>query len=68
MEVFNDFGNIVLKTRMTDKISVGTLWAPRTLIGLNGGPLNSLAPGITQKIGREPVFNSIKVKIKQQLK
>jgi hypothetical protein len=34
------------------------------LTGLNGNPLNILAPGTSQNIGGGPVFNSIKVKIK----
>lgn len=62
--VFNDFGTVVLKAKVTDKVSMGTLWAPRPLTGLNGEPLNSLVPGIAQKIGGGPIFNSIKVKIK----
>jgi len=67
VEVFNDFGNVVLKAKVTDKISIGTFWAPRPLTGLNGEPLNSLAPGIAQKIGGGPIFNSIKVRIKQKI-
>ncbi len=61
--IFNDFGNVVLKAKVTDKISKGNLWAPRPLTGLNGEALNSLAPGIAQKIGKGPIFNSIKVRI-----
>ena len=67
VEVFNDFGNVVLKAKVTNKISIGTFWAPRPLTGLNGEPLNSLAPGIAQKIGGGPIFNSIKVRIKQKI-
>jgi len=67
VELFNDFGNVVLKAKVTDKVSLGTLWAPRPLTGMNGEPLNSLAPGIAQKIGGGPIFNSIKVRIKQKI-
>jgi hypothetical protein len=56
-----------LLAKVTDKISIGTFWAPRPLTGLNGEPLNSLAPGIAQKIGGSPIFNSIKVRIKQNI-
>ncbi len=63
VEVFNNSGNVVLKANVTDKISTGTCWAPRPLVGLNGEPLNSLAPGIAQKIGGGPIFNSIKVEL-----
>jgi anaerobic selenocysteine-containing dehydrogenase len=65
VEIFNEFGNVELKAKVTEKVSIGSLWAPRPLIGLNGHPLNSLAPGIAQTIGGGPVFNSIKVKIKR---
>jgi anaerobic selenocysteine-containing dehydrogenase len=67
VEVFNNSGNVVLKANVTDKISTGTCWAPRPLVGLNGEPLNSLAPGIAQKIGGGPIFNSIKVRIRQKI-
>ena len=62
--IFNDSGTVVLSARITPKISRGALWAARPLTGLNGEPLNSLAPGTAQKIGGGPIFNSIKVKIK----
>lgn len=62
--LFNDSGRVVLSARITPKISRGALWAARPLTGLNGEPLNSLAPGTAQKIGGSPIFNSIKVKIK----
>ena len=35
LTLFNDFGNVVLKAIVTDKISKGNLWAPRPLSGLN---------------------------------
>ncbi len=68
VSVFNDFGTVELKTKVTDRISGGTLWAPRPVTGLNGQPLNSLVPGIAQKIGGGPIFNSIKVRIKPKTK
>jgi anaerobic selenocysteine-containing dehydrogenase len=66
VEVFNELGGVTLRAKLTEKISALTLWAPRPLIGLNGNPLNSLAPGTSQNIGGGPVFNSIKVKIKPE--
>ncbi len=66
VEIFNELGSVVLKAKLTEKISVATLWTPRPVIGLNGSPLNMLAPGTPQKIGGGPVFNSIKVKIKPE--
>ena len=64
IELFNELGSVVLKAKVTRKISPSTLWAPRPLTGLNGSPLNILAPGTPQDIGGGPVFNSIKVRIK----
>jgi anaerobic selenocysteine-containing dehydrogenase len=64
VEIFNELGKVVLRAKITEKISAGSLWAPRPLIGLNGNPLNILAPGTSQGIGGGPIFNSIKVKIK----
>lgn len=66
VEIFNELGSVILKAKLTEKISTATLWAPRPLIGLNGSPLNILAPGTSQNIGGGPVFNSIKVKIKPE--
>jgi hypothetical protein len=55
---------VTLRAKLTEKISAGNLWAPRPSIGLNGNPLNILAPGTFQEIGGGPIFNSIKVQIK----
>jgi anaerobic selenocysteine-containing dehydrogenase len=54
--IFNELGAVTLKAEITDKVSMGTLWAPRPLIGLNGFPLNTLAPGTSQEIGGGQVF------------
>jgi anaerobic selenocysteine-containing dehydrogenase len=67
VEIFNELGTVTLKAEITDKVSIGTLWAPRPLIGLNGIPLNFLVPGTPQKIGGGPAFNSVKVKIKRSM-
>lgn len=64
VEIFNALGSVLLRAHLTEKIPAGSLWAPRPVIGLNGNPLNILAPGTAQKIGGGPIFNSIKVKIK----
>jgi len=65
VEVFNELGSVTLKAELTDKVSIGILWSPRPLIGLNGSPLNTLAPSTPQEIGGGPIFNSIKVKIRR---
>ncbi|MCB2146340.1 MAG: molybdopterin-dependent oxidoreductase [Deltaproteobacteria bacterium] len=61
--VFNELGTVTLHAKVTAKVPAGTLWAPRPLIGLNGVPLNALVPGLAQKIGDGPIFNSVRVKI-----
>jgi anaerobic selenocysteine-containing dehydrogenase len=64
VEIYNELGSVLLRAKLTEKTSPGNLWAPRPLIGLDGSPLNILAPGAYQKIGGGPIFNSIRVKIK----
>ena len=59
----NESARVVLRAELTGKIGRGSLWAPRPCQGLNGEPLNALAPGQAQKIGGGPVFNSIRVKL-----
>lgn len=62
--VYNQLATVTLHAKVTAKVSPGTLWAPRPLTGLNGIPLNALVPGISQKIGGGPIFNSAKVQIR----
>lgn len=64
-EVFNRLGSVTLRAELTDKVAIGTLWTPRPLIGLNGSPLNVLAPGTSQEIGGGPIFNSVEVDIRR---
>jgi anaerobic selenocysteine-containing dehydrogenase len=66
--VFNELARVTLLAKVTAKVPTGTLWAPRPLIGLNGVPLNALVPGIFQRIGGGPIFNSVKVKIEPATK
>jgi anaerobic selenocysteine-containing dehydrogenase len=65
--IFNKLGTVTIKAEITDKVSIGTLWAPRPLTGLNGVPLNVLVPGTPQEIGGGRAFNSVKVKIKRSM-
>ncbi|MFX0062990.1 MAG: molybdopterin-dependent oxidoreductase [Candidatus Hermodarchaeota archaeon] len=61
--LYNELGSVTLKAVLTHNVPKGVLWAPRQLVGINGEPQNSLAPGSTQKIGKGPTFNSIIVKL-----
>jgi anaerobic selenocysteine-containing dehydrogenase len=59
----NERGQVHLKAIVNEKVSQGVLWVPRPLIGLEGTPLNILAPSTPQTIGGGPSLNSIKVRI-----
>jgi anaerobic selenocysteine-containing dehydrogenase len=61
--ITNDLASVCLAAKLTTRVSKGSLWAPRPLIGLNGIPLNALTPGISQAIGNGPIFNSVQVRI-----
>lgn len=63
VELRNEQGRVMVKAVVNEKVKQGVLWAPRPLTGLDGNPLNVLAPGISQKIGGGPNFNHIKVKL-----
>jgi len=62
--LYNELGEVHVKAVVNEKVSKGVLWVPRPLIGLEGNPLNVLAPSTAQIIGGGPNFNSIKVKIR----
>jgi anaerobic selenocysteine-containing dehydrogenase len=63
--LFNEYGELILKAKITDDVNEGVLWAPRPLVDNKNIPMNLLASSRPQKIGAGPRFNSIKVKIKQ---
>jgi anaerobic selenocysteine-containing dehydrogenase len=64
VEVYNDLGKITLRATVTDKVSLGVLWAPRPVTGIDGNPMNSLASSTPQTIGKGPMFNTTKVKLR----
>ncbi|MFX1254093.1 MAG: molybdopterin-dependent oxidoreductase [Promethearchaeota archaeon] len=61
--LYNILGSVTMKAVITNDVPKGVLWAPKQLVGINGEPQNSLAPGSPQKIGKGPTFNSITVKL-----
>jgi anaerobic selenocysteine-containing dehydrogenase len=63
--IYNEQGKLMVKVKVTKRITPGVIWAPRELIDEKGNPQNSLAPGTPQKIGGGPMFNTIKIKFKQ---
>jgi anaerobic selenocysteine-containing dehydrogenase len=65
LQVYNDLGRVTLRATVTDRVSPGVLWAPRPVTGIDGNPMNSLASSTPQTIGRGPMFNTTKVKIRR---
>jgi anaerobic selenocysteine-containing dehydrogenase len=63
--LYNELGRVVVTAVVNEKVKRGILWAPRPLIGLDGSPLNVLAPGTFQQIGGGPNFSHIKVRMKK---
>ncbi|MFC1803169.1 molybdopterin dinucleotide binding domain-containing protein [Thermoproteota archaeon] len=62
--IYNQRGQIEVTVKVTRKVLPGVIWCPRELIDEEDNPQNSLAPGIPQKIGGGPIFNTIKVRFK----
>lgn len=63
VELYNDYGVVTVKATVTNRTPSGVCWAPRPLIGLNGQPLNTLVPGVSQELGGGPMFNSTRIRI-----
>ncbi|MBE0633479.1 hypothetical protein IH574_02815 [Candidatus Bathyarchaeota archaeon] len=63
--IYNKHGQIDVTVKITEKVLPGVIWCPRELIDENGNPQNGLAPGIPQKLGGGPMFNTVKVRFKE---
>jgi len=63
--IYNENGEIQVIIEITNRAPPGVIWTPRELIDTEGNIQNSLAPGIPQRIGGGPVFNTVKVKFKE---
>ncbi len=63
----NEQGSVKANLRISTEVSLGTLWAPRQFIGLNGNPQNCLVPDTCQLIGKGSVFNSTLVRLRKML-
>ncbi|MEZ0344944.1 MAG: molybdopterin-dependent oxidoreductase [Infirmifilum sp.] len=66
VELYNERGSVEVKVNVTSDVPEGVLWCPRELVGLNGVPMNVLAPTERQGIGGGPVFNSIRVFVRKK--
>jgi anaerobic selenocysteine-containing dehydrogenase len=66
--IFNENGELHVTVKVTDRVTPGVIWTPRELIDPEGNIQNSLAPGTPQRIGGGPLFNTIKVRFKEQIR
>ncbi|TRO62446.1 formate dehydrogenase [Candidatus Bathyarchaeota archaeon] len=64
--LYNERGELEAKMKITEKVPPGVVWCPRELIDENGNPQNGLTPGTPQKIGGGPMFNTVKVRIRNK--
>lgn len=63
VELYNEFGSIKTRAKISDSLPRGTLWTPREGNDVDGKPKNLIITDKTQKLGGGPTFNSTKVKI-----
>ena len=63
--IYNDLGQLVVDLKPTNQVPSGVIWCPRELIDSEGNHQNSLAHGTPQLIGGGPMFNTIKVRVRQ---
>jgi anaerobic selenocysteine-containing dehydrogenase len=63
--LYNEIGELNVDLKPTDAVPEGVIWCPRELIDSEGNSQNSLANGKPQLIGGGPMFNTIRVRIKQ---
>lgn len=65
VELYNEYGEICLKSKVSDEVGEGFLWSPRPLIDSHSKTQNSLVPNERQSIGGGPLYNSIRVRIRK---
>lgn len=63
--LYNESGELEVDPIITRKVPEGVIWCPRELKDSKGNIQNSLADGTPQLIGGGPMFNTIRVRIKQ---
>ncbi|MBI9046722.1 MAG: molybdopterin-dependent oxidoreductase [Anaerolineaceae bacterium] len=62
--LYNETGEIKVKTSLSNDLPCGVLWSIHHFEGLIGKPLNQIMVDEPQEIGKGPRFNSTKVKIR----
>ena len=63
--LYNNLGKLVVDLEPTKQVSRGVIWCPRELIDFESNYQNSLSHGTPQLIGGGPMFNTVKVRIRQ---
>ena len=63
--LYNDLGELIVDLKITKQVSRGVIWCPRQLRDSEGNYQNSLSHGTPQLIGGGPMFNTVKVRIRQ---
>ncbi|MEM2169675.1 MAG: molybdopterin-dependent oxidoreductase [Candidatus Bathyarchaeia archaeon] len=62
IELYNRFGSIRLKAKISDSMPKGVLWMPREGNDIEGKPKNIIITDETQKLAGGPAFNSTKIR------
>jgi anaerobic selenocysteine-containing dehydrogenase len=63
--LYNDLGELIIDLKPTKQVQRGVIWCPRELIDSEGNHQNSLSHGTPQLIGGGPMFNTVKVRVRQ---
>lgn len=63
--LYNEIGELIVDLKPTTRVPNGVIWCPRELIDSEGNHQNSLSPGKPQLIGGGPMFNTVKVRLRQ---
>jgi anaerobic selenocysteine-containing dehydrogenase len=63
--IYNDLGQLIVDLKPTNQVPSGVIWCPRELIDSEGNHQNSLTHGTPQLIGGGPMFNTIRVRVRQ---
>ena len=63
--LYNELGQLIVDLKPTNQVPSGVIWCPRELIDSEGNHQNSLTHGTPQLIGGGPIFNTVKVRVRQ---
>jgi anaerobic selenocysteine-containing dehydrogenase len=63
--LYNDLGEFIVDLKPTKQVSKGVIWCPREAIDSEGNHQNGLSHGTPQLLGGGPMFNTVKVRVRQ---